>query len=128
MLKLIPLAAKHARVSADRRAQLLADFRKNDPRVMRQGFRGHLGYLGRYDAPAARLCNAGVPAWVVHAEKGDGGLSGEERRTLEACPRSTVVTIPGTSFFLPNDEPERVASLLVEALGHAAERKDRQSR
>ena len=45
---------------------------------------------------------------------------------LEACPRTTVVTIPGTSFFIPNDEPERVASLLIEALGHAAEHKDRQ--
>ena len=128
MLKLIALAAKQVRVPADRRAQLLADFRKNDPRVMRQGFRSYLGYLGRYDAPAARLCDAGVPAWVVHAEKGDGALTGEERRTLEACPRTTVVTIPGTSFFLPNDEPERVASLLVEALGHTAEHEDRQSR
>jgi pimeloyl-ACP methyl ester carboxylesterase len=126
MLKLTGLAAKQARVSADRRAQLLADFRRNDPRVMRQGFRGYLEYLGRYDAPAARLCDAGVPAWVVHAEKGDGALTGQERRTLEACPRTTVITIPGTSFFIPNDEPERVASLLIEALGHAAGHKDRQ--
>jgi pimeloyl-ACP methyl ester carboxylesterase len=126
MLKLIGLAAKQERVSADRRAQLLADFRRNDPRVIRQGIRGYLEYLGRYDAPAARLCDAGVPAWVVHAEKGDGALTGQERRTLEACPRTTVVTIPGTSFFIPNDEPERVASLLIEALGHAAEHKDRQ--
>jgi pimeloyl-ACP methyl ester carboxylesterase len=123
MLKLIGLAAKQARVSADRRAQLPADFRRNDPRVMRQGFRSYLGYLGRYNEPAARLCDAGIPAWVVHAEKGDGALTGQERRTLEACPRTTVVTIPGTSFFLPNDEPERVASLLIEALDHAAEKK-----
>lgn len=128
MLKLIGLATKQARVSADRRAELLADFRRNDPRLMRQGFGEYLGYLGRYDSPAARLCDAGVPAWVVHAEKGDGDLTDEERRTLEACPLTTVVTIPGTSYFIPNDEPERVASLLVEALGHTAEHKDRQSR
>jgi pimeloyl-ACP methyl ester carboxylesterase len=128
MLKLISLATRQARVSADRRAQLLADFRRNDPRTMRKIFRGYLGYLRRYDSPAARLCDAGVPAWVVHAEKGDGALTHEERRALEACSRTTVVTIPGTSFFLPNDEPERVASLLVEALGHAAERRDRPRR
>ena len=128
MLKLISLATKQARVSAARRAELLADFRRNDPRMMRQGFRAYLEYLGRYDSPAARLCDAGVPAWVVHAEKGDGALTDEERRTLQACPRTTVVTIPGTSFFIPNDEPERVASLLIEALGHAAEHQDRQSR
>jgi pimeloyl-ACP methyl ester carboxylesterase len=128
MLKLIGLATRQVRVSADRRAQLRADFRKNDPQTMRKIFRGYLRYLGRYDSPAARLCDAGVPAWVVHAENGDGALTPEERSVLEACSRTTVVTIPGTSFFLPNDEPERVASLLIEALGHAAEHKDRQRR
>jgi pimeloyl-ACP methyl ester carboxylesterase len=128
MLKLIGLATRQVRVSADRRAQLRADFRKNDPQTMRKIFRGYLRYLGRNDSPAARLCDAGVPAWVVHAENGDGALTPEERRVLEACSRTTVVTIPGTSFFLPNDEPERVASLLIEALGHAAEPKDRQRR
>jgi pimeloyl-ACP methyl ester carboxylesterase len=128
MLKPIGMATRLARVSADRRAELRADFRRNDPRLMRQIFRGYLGYLGRYDSPAARLCDSGVPAWVVHADKGDGDLTDEERRTLEACPRTTVVTIPGTSYFIPNDEPERVASLLIEALGHAADRKDRQRR
>jgi pimeloyl-ACP methyl ester carboxylesterase len=128
MLKLIGMATRQARVSADRRAELLADFSRNDPRVMRQGFRSYLEYLGRYDSPAERLCDAGVPAWVVHADKGDGDLTAEERRTLEGCPRTTVVTIPGTSYFIPNEEPERVASLLVEALGHAAEREDRRSR
>lgn len=128
MLKLAGLVTRLARVSADRRAELLADVRRNDPKLMRQIFRGYLGYLGRYNSPAARLCDAGVPAWVVHADKGDGGLTDEERRTLEACPRTTVVTIPGTSYFIPNEEPGRVASLLVEALGHAAEHQDRQSR
>jgi pimeloyl-ACP methyl ester carboxylesterase len=126
LLKLIGLATRQARVSADRRAQLRDDLRRNDPRAMREIFRGYLRYLGRYDSPAARLCDAGVPAWVVHAEKGDGGLTPEERRTLEACSGTTVVTIPGTSFFMPNDEPERVAGLIVEALGRAAEHKDRQ--
>src|ERR1700722_5502350 len=126
MLKLIGLAVRQARVSADRRAQLRDDLRRNDPRAMREIFRGYLRYLGRYESPAARLCDAGVPAWVVHAEKGDGGLTPEERRTLEACSGTTVVTIPGTSFFMPNDEPERVAGLILEALGRAAEHKDRQ--
>jgi hypothetical protein len=63
----------------------------------------------------------------ARGEKGDGDLTDEERRTLEACPRTTVVTIPGTSCFISNDEPEIVAGLLVEALGHAAEHKSRQS-
>jgi pimeloyl-ACP methyl ester carboxylesterase len=81
-----------------------------------QIFRGYLSYLGRHHAPAARRCDAGVPAWVVHAEKGDGGLTDTERHTLEECAHTRVITIPGTSYFIPNEEPELVAAYLVEAL------------
>jgi hypothetical protein len=28
-----------------------------------------------------------------------------------------VITVAGTSFFLPNEESERIAELVVEALG-----------
>jgi pimeloyl-ACP methyl ester carboxylesterase len=119
MLKLMPMATRHARVPADRRAELLADLRRNDPAVMRPIFRGYLSYLARYDAPATRLCESGVPVWVVHAEKGDGGLTPGERRTLEECPHSTVITLPGTSFFIPNEEPQVVAGYLAEALSQS---------
>jgi pimeloyl-ACP methyl ester carboxylesterase len=116
MLKMIGMATKKARVPDARRAELLADFRKNDPRVMRHVLRSYVEYLGHHDSPAARLCDAGVPAWVVHAEKGDGGLTDDERRTLEVCTNTTVITLPGTSWFIPNEEPQRVADLVVEAL------------
>ncbi len=119
MLKMMPMVAKHARVSEDRRGELLADLRKNDPAVMRQIFRGYLRYLGRHKAPAARLCGAGLPTWIVHAEKGDGNLTDAERRTLEECPHTSVVTIPGTSYFIPSEEPEQVSQYLIEALGHS---------
>jgi hypothetical protein len=54
--------------------------------------------------------------WIVHAEKGDGGLTDDERRTLDACPHAHVVTIPGAVFFLPNEIPERIAEIIGEAL------------
>ncbi len=57
-----------------------------------------------------------MPAWVVHAEKGDGSLTDDERRALEACPNIILLTIPGTSLFIPNEEPERIAALIVEAV------------
>jgi len=60
-----------------------------------------------------------VPAWIVHAEKGDGGLTGTERRTLEECSHTSVITIPGTSYFIPNEEPAQVADCLIEALARA---------
>ena len=116
MRQMLGSVTKHVRVPEARRAELLDDLRRNDPQAMRRIFRGYLRYLRRPDSPADRLCAAGVPAWIVHAEKGDGGLTDDERRTLEACPTTTVVTIPGNSFFLPNEEPERLAQLLLEAL------------
>ncbi len=60
-----------------------------------------------------------MPAWVVHGERGDGGLTDEERRTLEACPRTNVITIPGASYFTASEEPALVAGLIVKALGRS---------
>lgn len=110
---------KHAPVPPARQAQLRADFARNNTRDMRQGLQAYLRWLRRDDDPARRLCEAGVPAWVVHAEKGDGGLTQHERATLEACPHVRVVTFPGHVFFLPNEVPDRIADVIVQALAEA---------
>jgi pimeloyl-ACP methyl ester carboxylesterase len=57
-----------------------------------------------------------VPAWIVHAEKGDGGLTTDERRILAACPLATVVTIPGTSHLLPNERQAQIAEIIAAAV------------
>ena len=66
--------------------------------------------------PDSELCESGP----VDADRTvlllPGGLTDDERRTLDACPNIEVVTIPGTSFFLPNEESERIAGYVVEAL------------
>jgi len=108
---------KKAPLPPERQAELRADFLKNSPRDMRRGLQAYLRWLGRNDDPARRLCEAGVPAWVVHAEKGDGGLTDYERATLEACARVRLVTIPGEVFFLPNEVPDRIADVIAQALG-----------
>ena len=110
---------KRAPVSTERQQELREDFRKNVPQHVRVGLREYLRWLRRHERPAERLCRAGVPTWIVHAEKGDGGLTDDERRTLEACPHARLVTIPGTVFLLPNEVPERIADVTVEAVGHA---------
>jgi len=112
MVKRIP-------TSTDRQSELRAEFRSNNPRDMRLGLREYLRWLHRHDGRAERLCQSGVPMWLVHAEKGDGGLTTDERRTLEACPNAQVVTIPGAVFFLPNEVPERIAALILDALAAA---------
>jgi len=108
--------AKHAPVPPERRAALQADFARNDTHDMLRGLQAYLGWLHRDDDRARRLCEADVPAWVVHAEKGDGALTRHERAVLEACPHVRVVTIPGQVMFLPNEVPERVADVIVQAL------------
>jgi pimeloyl-ACP methyl ester carboxylesterase len=112
MLKRVP-------APAERQAELRDDFRRNNPRDMRLGLRAYLHWLHDGDGRAGRLCKAGAPMWVVHAEKGDGGLTDDERRTLEACPNAHLVTIPGAVFFLPNEVPERIAEVIGQALAAA---------
>jgi len=109
---------KQAPISPARKEEIKKDFALNDARDMRGGLLAYLRWLDRDDDPARRLCETGVPAWLVHAEKhGDGGLTSHERAVLESCPQARVVTLPGKVFFIPNEVPGRVAELIVEALG-----------
>ena len=114
-----PSMVNHAAVPPERQAQLKADFGLNNTRDMRRGLQAYLRWLHRNDDPARRLCETDVPAWVVHAEKGDGALTQHERATLEACRQVRLVTVPGKVFFLPNDVPERIADVIVQALAEA---------
>jgi pimeloyl-ACP methyl ester carboxylesterase len=114
--------AKKAPLPPERRAELAADFRRNDTKAMHAGLREYLKWLKRGEDHAAMLCRSDVPVWVVHAEKGDGGLTDAERRTLETCDRIRIVTIAGSVFFLPNEVPEQIAAVVSEAVAAAARR------
>jgi pimeloyl-ACP methyl ester carboxylesterase len=107
---------KRVPVPVERQAQLREDFRRNRPRDMRLALHAYLRWLHRHEGRTERLCEAGTPLWIAHAEKGDGGLTDLERRTLEACPQAHVVTIPGAVFFLPNEIPGRIAEIIGEAV------------
>jgi pimeloyl-ACP methyl ester carboxylesterase len=116
MRRMLRFALKDSPLPPGRLAELVAELRKNDPRFMREGIHQYLRYLDRHGSVATRLCASGVPAWVVHGETGDGGLTADERRTLQAYPQIRIVTIPGASFFTANEEPALVAELVLEAL------------
>jgi len=107
---------KQSKVSPERQAELKADFARNKPSDMRKGLRAYLRWLAEDDDRATRLCKTGLPAWVMHAEKGDGALTSHERSVLEACSTVTVVTVPGHVFWLLNDVPDQVADLIRDAL------------
>ncbi len=124
MMKIIGAAMKGSPLPPGRREELAADLRRNDPRVTRRAIHSYLRYLDRHRSLAPRLGQADVPAWVVHGERGDGGITSQERRTLQACPQISLITIPGASHFTPNEEPALVAGLVIQALGqtHLASR------
>jgi pimeloyl-ACP methyl ester carboxylesterase len=109
MVKRIP-------VSDERKRELRAEFHKNKASDVRPTLSAYLRWLRAHERRAERLCEAGIPTWVVHAEKGDGGLTDDERRTLEGCPDVEVVTIPGHVFFLPNEVPAQTADVISAAL------------
>jgi len=111
---------KRTALRAERKRELQADFRENVPRDTMRALREYTSWLHQQDRPAEQLCRAAVPTWIVHAEKGDGGLTDDERSTLEACPHTHVVTIPGAAFFLPNEASARVADVIVEAVANTS--------
>ena len=108
---------KRTELPAERKRELQEDFHKNVPQDTMRALSAYVSWLHQLERPAERLCRAGVPTWTVHAEKGDGGLTDDERKTLEACQHTHVVTIPGNVFFLPVEAPARVAEVIVEAVG-----------
>jgi pimeloyl-ACP methyl ester carboxylesterase len=110
---------KRAPLPPERRAELLEDFQKNNTRDMRLGLLAYLDWLRHDDDRAQRFCETGVPAWFLHAEKGDGALTDRERATLEACSQVHVATLPGQVFFLPNEAPGPVGDLITQALAAA---------
>jgi pimeloyl-ACP methyl ester carboxylesterase len=117
MLKMIGMAVKGNPLPPERLDELVADLRRNDPTFVRGAVHAYLQYLDRYGSVAGRLGDADVPTWVVHGEIGDGGITDDERATLQACPQVTLMTIPGRCFFIPNEEPALVAGLVRQALG-----------
>jgi pimeloyl-ACP methyl ester carboxylesterase len=116
MKAMLRFAVKDSPLPADRLKVLLAELQKNDPQFMRRGMHSYLKYLDRHGSVAARLGTSEAPAWVVHGETGDGGMTEDERATLQAYAGIRLITIPGASFFTPNEEPALVAGLVLDAL------------
>ena len=80
----------------------------------------YLDYIAADRDYAADLAATGRPVWVVHAEKGDGGLTDTERTTLEAAANVHLVMIPGAVFLLPDEAPHKTAAVIATALSQTA--------
>ena len=120
MLKLLPLMARSADIPERHKKELVEDLKQNRPGDAVRLCSEYLDYIAADRDFATELATSGNPAWVVHAEKkGDGGLTGSERATLEAAPNVTLVSIPGAVFLIPDEAPEQTAAVIADALKHA---------
>jgi len=120
LLRLMPLMARSAKTDPAHKKELIEDLKRNRAAEVVPVCSEYLDYIAADRDPAAELAAAGNPAWVIHAEKGDGGLTDAERATLEAAPNVTLVTIPGSVFLLPDEVPQQIAEVISAALAQAA--------
>lgn len=116
LFRLMPLMARSAKTSEQHKTELIEDFRQNRASDAVLMCAEYLDYIAEDRDFAAELAASGNPVWVVHAEKGDGDLTAEERATLHAAPNVTLVTIPGSVFLLPDEAPHETAAAIVSAL------------
>ena len=90
---------KQSTIPAERQAELLAEFKRNQPKELRRLIRAYLRDLGREPLIGDRLRALDAPVWIVHADKGDGRLTAQERRSLAGCPTMTVGNNPWAELF-----------------------------
>ena len=120
LLRLMPLMVRSAKTTEVHRHELVEDIKMNRSRDAVRVSSEYLNYIAADRDSAAELAASGHPAWVVHAEKGDGGLTDDERATLEAAPTVTLVTIPGAVFLLPDEAPQQIAEVIATAVAQAS--------
>ncbi|RKT09878.1 pimeloyl-ACP methyl ester carboxylesterase [Streptomyces sp. 1114.5] len=116
MMGLMPLMARSAKTPQAHKDELIEDFKQNRTTDVVRVTGDYLDYLATDRDPATELAALDTPVWIVHAEKGDGGLTSAERATLESAPHVTVVTIPGAVFLLPDVAPRETAEVIAAAL------------
>lgn len=120
LLRLMPLMARTVKAPEVHKKELIEDFKQNRASDALLACVEYLDYIAADRDFAAELAASGHPVWVVHAEKGDGGLTDAERATLHTAPNVTLVTIPGSVFLLPDEAPQETAAAIASALSHVS--------
>lgn len=119
LMKGMPLMARSAKTPDPHKRDLIEDLKQNRAGDSVRTSSTYLDYIALDRDYAGLLAACGSPVWVVHAEKGDGGLTDAERATLEAAPNVTLVTIPGSVFLLPDEAPQQTAAAIAAAVAVA---------
>jgi pimeloyl-ACP methyl ester carboxylesterase len=120
LLRLLPLMVRSAKLPEPHKSELIADLKQNRASDSVRLSSAYLDYIAADRDFAAELAASASLAWVVHAEKGDGGLTDAERATLQAAPNVTLVTIPGSVFLLPDEAPRDTAAAIADAISKSS--------
>ena len=120
LFRLMPLMARSAKTPETHKRELIEDFKQNRAGDSVRACGEYLDYIAEDRDFAAELVASGNPVWLVHAEKGDGGLTDAERATLQAATNVTLVTIPGSVFLLPDEAPQQTAAAITAALSRVS--------
>jgi hypothetical protein len=72
LLRLLPVMARSAKTPEPHKREMIGDLKQNRAGDSVRATIEYLDYLAGDQDYAARLASSGNPAWVVHAEKGDG--------------------------------------------------------
>lgn len=121
MLRSLPLMARSAKTTDAHKNELIEDKKQSRAGDSVRVCSLYLDHIAAAGDPAAALAASGVPACVVHTEKGgDGGLTDAERATLDAAADVTLVTVPGSVFLLPDEVPDRGARVIADAVAHVS--------
>ena len=75
--------ARSAKTPEPHKKELIEDLKQNRASDAVRVISEYLDYIAADRDFAAELAASGNPVWVVHAEKGDGGLTDAERATLQ---------------------------------------------
>jgi pimeloyl-ACP methyl ester carboxylesterase len=116
LVRLLPLMVRSTKLPEPHKSELIADLKQNRARDSVRVYSTYLDYIAADRDFTAELAASASPVWVVHAEKGDGGLTDAERATLQAAPNVTLVTIPGSVFLLPDEAPGDTAAAIADAV------------
>jgi hypothetical protein len=116
LLRLLPLMVRSAKIPQPHKGELIEDLKQNKAGDSVRVSAAYLDYIAADRDYAAELAASSNPVWVVHAEKGDGGLTSAERATLDVAGNVALVTVPGAVFLLPDEAPDQTAAVIASAL------------
>lgn len=110
-------SSMRGRLPAERHDELVNEMKSNDMKVWRRLVCQYFDHFDTHDSLTARLCDSGVAAVVVRGDRDEIGLTDPERRSLEACPSVTMVSVADSGHFVMTDQPSATMQAIFDAIG-----------